>query len=339
MLRYRLSSMFSLFALLVALLASSIQSARAQTTATPIPTFDPTFTAPSNATAAPPTSSELIEPITLPLDQSNLTVLTGNVQRPNGIAWLDGALYVACSGDWTIYEIQAEDGRTISYTGGLRDAHALYAESGSNDLAVIWAPDFRLNTFVRATRAQTSTIAEGDIFDGPWGMTYLTENEFLVTNLLGDTLVSVSRDGETRLVLEELASPAGVVLFRDFMFIANNGSTRRAIEWYPSAAARADASPEDREGATLVSGLSSATGLAMDDQGMLYVAYSLGTRGVVGRVNPLDCIANGGCTGDDVEVVLYSELAAPLAGLTISPDRRMYIHTMFAPDIYWAQLP
>jgi hypothetical protein len=321
---------------LLLMLLFGVPGTFAQNTATPIPTLDPTFTAPSNATTAPSSTSA---PATLPLDQSDLTVLTGNVQRPNGITWLDGVLYVACSGDWTIYEIQADSGRTISYTGGLRDAHALYAEPGTNDLAVIWAPDFRLNSFVRATRGQTTTIAEGEIFDGPWGMTYLTENEFLVTNLLGDTLVAVSRDGETRVVLEELASPAGILMYQDYMLVANNGSTRRAVEWYPSAAARADASSDEREGATLVSGLSSATGLAMDDQGMLYIAYSLGTRGVVGRVNPLECIANGGCAVDDVEVVLYSELAAPLAGLTISPDRRMFVHTMFAPDIYWVQLP
>jgi hypothetical protein len=277
--------------------------------------------------------------ISLPLDQSDLTVLTGNVQRPNGIAWLDGVLYVACSGDWTIYEIQADSGRTISYAGGVRDAHALYAERGNNDLAVIWSPDFRLNSFVRVTRGQAETIAEGNVFNGPWGMVYLNENEFLVTNLLGDDMISVSRDGQTRPVLQDLASPAGVVLYQDYVFVANNGSTRRAVEWYPSASTRADASASDREGSTLVSGLSSSTGLAMDNLGMLYIAYSLGTRGVVGRVNPLDCIANGGCTADDVEVVLYSELATPLAGLTISPDRRMYIHTMFAPDLYWVQLP
>ncbi len=326
-----------LLALAVSLQPGFSSLVSAQTvTQTPVPTLDPTFTAPTNATSAPATPSE---PISLPLDQSDLTVLTGNVQRPNGIAWLDGMLYVACSGDWTLYEIQADDGRTITYAGGLRDAHALYAESGSNGLAVIWAADFRLNSFVRSTRGQSTTVAEGDAFNGPWGMTFLTENEFLVTNLLGDTLVAVARTGETRPILEDLASPTGIVLYRDYLFIANNGSTRRAVEWYPSAGARADATPAEREGATLISGLSSATGLAMDDQGMLYVAYSLGTRGVVGRVNPLECIADGGCTGDDVEVVLYSELASPLAGLTISPDRRMFIHTMFAPDIYWAQLP
>jgi hypothetical protein len=268
-----------------------------------------------------------------------LTVLTGNVQRPNGITWLDGLLYVACSGDSTIYEIQESSARTLTYAGGVRDAHTLYAEPATGGLAIIWAPDFRQNRFVRASRGQASVIAQGDAFNGPWGMAYLNENEFLVTNLLGRTLISVSRTGETRLILDNLPAPAGIVLYQDYLFIANNGSTRRAVEWYPSTAVRADVTAAEQEGAVLVSGLSSTTGLAMDDKEMLYIAYSLGTRGVVGRINPLECIANGGCSVDDVEIVVYSELPAPLAGLTITPERRLYLHTMFAPDLYWVQLP
>jgi hypothetical protein len=76
----------------------------------------------------------------------------------------------------------------------------------------------------------------------------------------------------------------------------------------------------------------------LGSDGKLYFAYSLGTRGVVGRVDPEVCRLNGGCTNDQVEVVLYTELAAPLAGLTLSPDMKLYVHTMFSPDIYWVQI-
>jgi hypothetical protein len=70
----------------------------------------------------------------------------------------------------------------------------------------------------------------------------------------------------------------------------------------------------------------------------LYFSYALGTRGVIGRVDPEVCIANGGCTSNEIEIVVYTELAAPLAGLTISPDMKLYIHTIFSPDLYWLQL-
>ena len=87
----------------------------------------------------------------------------------------------------------------------------------------------------------------------------------------------------------------------------------------------------------LVTGLQNTTGVVMAPDGYLYFAYSLGTRGVVGRVNPNECRENG-CTNDQVDIVIFTELAAPLAGLTISPDMRLYVHTIFSPDIYWVQL-
>jgi hypothetical protein len=71
---------------------------------------------------------------------------------------------------------------------------------------------------------------------------------------------------------------------------------------------------------------------------MLYFAYALGTRGVVGRVDPEFCMENGGCSNDQVEVVLFTELAAPLAGLTFSDDMRLFVHTIYRPEIYWVQI-
>lgn len=87
-----------------------------------------------------------------------------------------------------------------------------------------------------------------------------------------------------------------------------------------------------------MTGLQNTTNLNLASDGYLYFTYALGTRGVVGRVNPAVCHENGGCTHDQVEIVIYTELATPLAGLTISPDMQLYIHSMFSPDIYWVQL-
>jgi hypothetical protein len=89
----------------------------------------------------------------------------------------------------------------------------------------------------------------------------------------------------------------------------------------------------------LVSGLQNPTNLVIGPDRWLYIAYSLGTRGIVGRVNPDICREKGGCTNLDVEIVLWSELAAPLAGLVITPDMRLFVHTMFGAEIYWVQLP
>ena len=190
---------------------------------------------------------------------------------------------------------------------------------------------------MRIVRGSVETIAVG--LESPWGITYLDEESFLVTNLRASTIAVVTRGGLVRPVIDGLAAPAGIAINGDHIYVANTGSARRAIEWYDLGAAELDEPSEDTEGGIIVTGLQNVTGITLADDGLLYFAYALGTRGVVGRADPEACIENGGCSLDDVEVVAYTELAAPLAGLTVSPDGRLYVHTMFSPDIFWLQLP
>ncbi len=306
---------------------------------TPSPTSPSTPTQARTAQATLPVSTAAPDAASLavPFTQGDFTVLTGNVQRPNGITWLDDRLYVACTGDWTVYEIDVQTERTVTYAGGVRNAHALYAEMGENGLPVIWAPDFQLNQFVRIVRGSSTTIAVG--LDGPWGIAYLDEESFLVTNLRANTITVVTRNGLVRPVIDGLAAPAGITINGSRIYVANTGSARRAIEWYDLSAAALEEPSANTEGGSIVTGIQNVTGITNGEDGLLYFTYALGTRGVVGRVDAEACIESGGCSADQVEVVAYTELAAPLAGLTISPDGRLYVHTMFSPDIFWLQLP
>jgi hypothetical protein len=265
------------------------------------------------------------------MTQGDLSVLRANVQRPNGIVWHDNFLFTACTGDSTVYEINSETGQTRAYIAGVRNAHMLYAE-GTGESFTLWVPDFGNNTFAVVTRNGANAVLED--LNGPWGIAYQDEENFLITNLLGNSLIRASRDGEAETLLDTLAAPTGILLDGDMLYIANNGSTRRAIEWYDI-----NALDDDSENHVLVSGLQNTTGLQLGSDGYLYFAYAIGTRGVVGRVNPQTCRENGGCTNEQVEVVVFTELPSPLAGLTLIPDMRLFIHTMFIPDLYWVQLP
>jgi hypothetical protein len=322
--------------------ATSHQTVNAQDT-TVTPTLGPTKTTipttptqqPDQATTTPNNTSFAEEALT----QADLSVLTGNVQRPNGITWHDGKLYTSCSGDWTVYQLDDTSGETVTYIYGIRNAHSLYAENGENGELTLWVPDFQSNTVNQVTRNGVRGVASH--LNGPWGIAYLDQEAFVVSNLLGNNVTLISRDGESTEIISGLMSPTGLVTDSDTLYVANNGSTRRAIEWYDTPQTANLETPEassDDNNHVLVSGLQNATGLALAGDGYLYFAYSLGTRGVVGRVDPEMCRANGGCTHDQVEIVVLTELAAPLAGLTISPEMRLYIHTMFSPDIYWVQL-
>lgn len=288
---------------------------------------------PSKTPTARATSAAPFEPLT----QADLNILTGNVQRPNGIAYFDNLLYTACTGDGTIYEINSETGLTSTYIWGIINAHTMYVEQGDDRALRLWVPDYTENSLKEVTRFGVERIAAN--LQGPWGIAYLDDEQFLITNLLGGNVSRVTRAGDVVVVLDGLASPAGLVHDGEYVYIANNGSARRAIEWYPlEALATAEMSAAMPDEQVLVSGVQNPTGLQLAEDGNLYFAYSLANRGVVGRVNPQTCLANGGCSNADVEIVLYTDLDAPLAGLVVTPDMRIFVHTMFAPELYWARL-
>ncbi len=298
-------------------------------TATPAPSKTPSPSPTPEPTLIQPT--EAFEPFT----QSDLTVLVGNVQRPNGIVWHNGKLYASCNGDWTIYEIDDTDGSTQTYIYGVRNVHAMVVESVSETEIDLWVPDFDTNSLLKVNRKRSpDTVAS--LLSGPWGIDMFDEDQFLVTNLSSNSLNLISRTGNNIEVLDQLRSPTGVVVTEDTVFIANNGSARRSIEWIKRDTLVKDETPTLNP---LVNGLQNTTGLVMAADGKLYFSYALGTRGVVGRVDPLVCQAEeNGCSNDQIEIVLYSELAAPLAGLAISDDMRLFVHTIFRPEIYWVSL-
>ena len=294
------------------------------------PTSAPSKTPTPQVSPTPDTTNAVWEPLT----QRDLSILTGNVQRPNGIVWHNNKLYTACNGDYTLYEIDATTSATRTYIYGVRNAHTLYAETTSEGRVNLWVPDFETNRvlFIDGAGAPQPIVSD---LAGPWGIAYLDEESFLVTNQRGGTLVLVGRDGEMRELLSDLRLPSGIAVDEDYVYVANYGRPRQAIEWFPTTDI-AEENEITRE--VLVSGLQNTTGVIQAPDGYLYFAYALGTRGVVGRVDPEFCRENGGCTNDQVEIVLYTEMAAPLAGLSISPDMRLFVHTMFSPDIYWVSL-
>lgn len=332
--RFIIGSLLMLF-LAAALASSAVAQDVAPTlgpTKTPTPTSGEIVNSEvtAEATAVPEVVSSTFDPLT----QADLSVLTGNVQRPNGIAWYDGNLYTACTGDGTVYEINDTTGATITYIWGINNAHALHAEMDPNGRLNLWIPDFGANTLALITRAGVRTVVED--LNGPWGIAPMGD-DFLVTNLLGSSLVRVTRDGSVTTLVEDLPAPAGLAMDEAFVYVGNNGSTRRAIEFYSRAELDAGSISAD-DNHLLVSGLQNVTGVQLGADGNLYFAYAIGTRGVVGRVDPEACRAAGGCSNDQVEVVVFTELDAPIAGLTLTPDMRIYLHTMFEPEIFWAQL-
>lgn len=275
-------------------------------------------------------------------EQDDLKILYGNVQRPNGMTWHNDKLYVACSGDWTIYEINIEQGTTKTYIFGVQNANSLYAETDSEGITQLWVPDFVTNELlnIHPRRVPTAIVERG--LSGSWGIAYQDEDRFLISNLLADTIISVSRFGEVETLVQRLRSPTGLVLDGGALYVANTGSVRRSIEWYTFRQIAAQEEPliaTEVENSLLVGGLQNVTGLTLSEDGWLYMAYSEGEIGVIGRVDPHYCRDKGGCQSDEVEVVVQTTLTAPLAGLTLAPDGRLYFHSLYKPEIYWLQLP
>jgi len=310
-------------------------------TTTPIttPTLAPTKTATSTPTT-PRTNISTPIPDAKPRvrTQADLNILTGNIQRPNGIAWIDEKLYISCAGDWTLYEVNPSNNSTSQYIYGVQNAHTIHTET-NNEQIELWIPDFQNNTLIHIYQGRSEIITSD--LQRPWGITKIDEETFLVTNLSNNKTVSIKTTGEVKELINNLKSPTGITSDEDNIYIANTGSTRRSIEWYPKIELLERDLPLNSEttGAEpLISGLQNTTNITIGPDGLLYFNYALGTRGVVGRINPDVCITNGGCTSQEVEIVVYTELAAPLAGLAITPDMRVYLHSIYSPDIYWVDL-
>lgn len=275
-------------------------------------------------------------------EQDDLKILYGNVQRPNGMVWHNDKLYVACSGDWTIYEINVEKETTRTYIYGVQNANSLHAEFDADGVTQLWVPDFATHELlnIHPGRRPTKIIDRG--LAGAWGIALQDEDQFLISNLLADSIVSVSRSGQFSTLVQQLRSPTGLVRDGGVIYVANTGSVRRSIEWFTLRQISAQDQPLNAtkvEDASLVQGLQNVTGLSLSEDGWLYFAYSEGEYGVIGRVDPHHCRDIGGCQADAVEVVVKTALPAPLAGLTLSPDGRMYFHSLYKPEIYWLQLP
>jgi hypothetical protein len=295
-----------------------------------VPTLDPTAT--TEATVEATVDAEAA-PFAV-LTQADLSVITGNVQRPNGMAWFAEKLYILCTGDWTIYEVDAITGSTRTFISGTRNAHAMYVEPAEDDRPMVWVPDADTSRLLSVVQTRAPGV-EAENLNSPWGMAYLDEENFLISSLGANELMKVTRDGAVSSVASGFRSPTGVALDDERVYIANSGSSRRAIEWLDRDVIEGGQMAEPQ---SLIRGLQNVSNIALAPDGKLYFAYAIGTRGVVGRIDPGECIENGGCDNDQVELVLYTDLSAPLAGLTFSDDMRVFVHTLFRPEIYWAQI-
>ena len=305
-----------LVALFALLLASPALSQDAEPTAT------------ADALDATATASAVLEN---PFLQGDLELLVGNVQRPNGFAWHDGSLYTLCSGDWTIYKIDDSSGDTITFVFGTRDGNMLLIEDTDAGFNIL-APDVENSTIWQVDQSRSAPKKLSTAIEAPWGITRLDEARYLVTDLRENSIIELAADGAARAIHDGLRSPTGIVRQDNKVYFANGGSARRGIEYFEilPRGGYSEVKP-------LVAGLQNATNLVMGSDGKLYFAYALGTRGVVGRIDPALC-HEAGCSNSDIELVVFSDIAAPLA-ITLSDDLRLFLHSRFRPEIYWLQLP
>ncbi len=280
-----------------------------------------------------PTATATVTPTALSAE--DLTALEPDVQRPNGLTVIDEKIYVACTGDGTLYEVEASSGRTLAYVYGVVDAHTLYAEPVEEGPS-LWIPDYGEGSLKHIADHNVETVAEG--LEGPWGIAPVEDRGFLVTSQDAGRLSLIGRDGEQTVLLDGLEEPTGVVLAEasGWVYVANTADLDRTVEGYRLETLLEVGS--SAEASLVIRGLERPTGLALDADGQLYVAYEAGGQGRVARVDPGACRDRGGCEADEVTLMVNTELPAPLAGLTLSGDGRMFLHTAYDGQVYWAQI-
>ncbi len=266
-----------------------------------------------------------------PLLQEDLQLLVGNVQRPNAMVWFEDYLYTVCNGDWTIYQIDDETGDTITYVFGVKNGHSMLMESTAAGFD-LWVPDPDSGTLWKVNQDRLSPINILSQLQAPWGIARLDASSLLVSDTKENAIMQISEAGKAMPIASGLRSPTGIAIDEDRIYFANGGSARRGIEWLQIADDGAISEPKP-----LVSGLQNTSNIILGADGLLYFAYALGTRAVIGRVNPEKCLEQG-CSGDETEMVVFSDILAPVS-LALSSDLRLFFHSRFRPEVYWAQLP
>ncbi len=266
-----------------------------------------------------------------PLLQDDLQLLVGNVQRPNAMVWFEDHLYTVCNGDWTIYQIDDQSGDTITYVFGIKNGHSMLMESTDEGFD-LWVPDPESETLWKVNQDRLAPESVFDQLAAPWGIARIDEDSLLVSDTKENAIIQVSEAGEATTIASGLRSPTGIAIDGTRIYFANGGSARRGIEWMQVEENGAISPPKP-----LVNGLQNTTNIILGDDGLLYFGYALGTRAVVGRVDPDHCLEDG-CSGDEAEMVVFSDIPAPVS-LALSSDLRLFLHSRFRPEIYWAQLP
>ncbi len=266
-----------------------------------------------------------------PFLQSDLELIVANVQRPNGIVWFDDSLFTVCNGDWTIYKIDDRSGDTITFVFGVRNGNSIIAEATEAGFD-LWVPDPDTGTLWKVDQQRAAPASIATDLAAPWGIARLSEDSFLLTDTRSNAIIALPTAGERKTVHSELRAPTGIVRHGDRVYFANGGSARRGIEYFELGDDGTYSAVQP-----LVSGLQNTTNIVMGADGYLYFSYALGTRGVVGRIEPTRCLERG-CSNQDVEMVVFSDIPAPLA-ITLSADLRLFLHSRFRPEVYWVQLP
>lgn len=286
--------------------------------------------APANSDAANAAAPQLTV-LESPFLQSDLELIVGNVQRPNGIVWFEDTIYTVCNGDWTIYKIDDRTGDTITYVFGVRNGNSIIAEATEAGFD-LWVPDPDSGALWKVDQRRAAPESVQTDLEAPWGITRLDRDSFLITDTRSNSIMLVPINGAPSTVQSELRAPTGIARDGNRVYFANGGSARRGIEFFEYAEDGSLSAVQP-----LVSGVQNTTNILMGADGYLYFSYALGTRGVVGRVYPPNCLVYG-CSNQDVEMVVFSDIPAPLA-IAVSDDLRLFLHSRFKPEFYWVQLP
>lgn len=270
-----------------------------------------------------------------PLRQDDLQLLVGNVQRPNAMVWFDDHLYTVCNGDWTIYQIDDQTGDTITYVFGVQNGHSMLMESTEAGFD-LWVPDPDSGNLWKVNQDRLAPVSALSQLAAPWGIARLDDNSLLLSDTRENSIFQVTDVGSAGSAMHSIASglrsPTGIAVDADRIYFANGGSARRGIEWLQVHDDGSISEPRP-----LVSGLQNTSNIIVGADGRLYFAYALGTRAVIGRVDPAACLAEG-CSADETELLIFSDIPAPVS-LALSPDLRLFFHSRFRPEVYWAQLP
>jgi len=223
----------------------------------------------------------------LSLNPKNIEVFAEGFNKPHGLGYLDGFIYLSSEGEKTLYRVNIRSkGREI-IINNVNFPHDMIIDQGE-----VITPLFYQNQLVNINEGEVREIASG--FDGPNGIVEF-ENGWLVSDYNSGSIYKVEQNGAKSLYVAGLSGPAGMVVdLKGNIYVANYLSSAKSIVKITN----------QKRVETIATQLEKSESLLIDSKDNILIGHEKEGKGAISKLTP----------DGKLSLVLQTQLETPIVG-------------------------